>query len=200
MPRVSKKEKSTESARLSRDDWLDAAFEAVVEHGFDGARVLTLAGKLGVTRGSFYWHFKDHSELIEALIDRWHAAELATTHELARQASGSARSDLLGMLDTALARGIGDLKDMRFELALRGLGRRDVAVAKRLVEVDETRMEAFEAKFQLLTGDSARATELAVLFYLAITGGVQALSRPASSARHAEYIKSVIAKQLIAEK
>ena len=46
-------------SRLGRDDWLDAAFRAAVEHGFDGVRVLTLADTLQVTRGSFYWHFKD---------------------------------------------------------------------------------------------------------------------------------------------
>ena len=38
--------------RLGRDDWLDAAFAAVVEGGFDNVRVLVLADRLGVTRGS----------------------------------------------------------------------------------------------------------------------------------------------------
>ena len=47
----------TLASRLGRDDWLDAAFRAAVEHGFDGVRVLTLADTLQVTRGSFYWHF-----------------------------------------------------------------------------------------------------------------------------------------------
>lgn len=65
------------SSKLSRDDWLDAAFNAVVEGGFDGARVLVLADTLGVTRGSFYWHFADHADLISALQERWRQRELA---------------------------------------------------------------------------------------------------------------------------
>ena len=42
-----------ESSRLTREDWLNAAFQAVVKGGFAEARVLTLAEHLGVTRGSF---------------------------------------------------------------------------------------------------------------------------------------------------
>ena len=63
---------------------------------------------------------------------------------------------------------------MRFELALRGLGRRDPAVAKLLVEVDAARMALFESKFHRLTGDPKTAEELAVLFYLTIVGSNQA--------------------------
>ena len=56
--------KRSDAPRLTRDDWLDAAFNAVVEGGFDKAKVLMIAETLGVTRGSFYWHFADHADLI----------------------------------------------------------------------------------------------------------------------------------------
>ena len=74
MTAARKTRKPAESSRLSRDDWLDAAFQAVVEGGFDKVRVLGLAAALGVTRGSFYWHFVDHAELIAALLARWQQA------------------------------------------------------------------------------------------------------------------------------
>ena len=57
-----KTRKRSETPRLSSDDWLDAAFRAVVEGGFDNVRVLVIAETLGVTRGSFYWHFTDHAD------------------------------------------------------------------------------------------------------------------------------------------
>ena len=41
------------------------------EKGLDGVRVEPLARRLGVTKGSFYWHFKGRQELIEALVDYW---------------------------------------------------------------------------------------------------------------------------------
>ena len=197
MKRTAQEKNPPESARLSRDDWLDAAFDAVVEGGFDSVRVLLLADRLGVTRGSFYWHFKDHADLVDSLIRRWHQSEIETDRQLGEIRSDDPGADLMQILDVALARGSGDLKEMRFELALRGQGRRDPVVARYLVEVDDQRMELFETQFMRLTGEPQKATELAVLFYLAITGGVQALSRPSSTQRIAEYIKGVIADHVI---
>lgn len=197
MSTAKKTKQRTEAPRLGRDDWLDAAYLAVVEGGFDQVRVLTLADTLGVTRGSFYWHFSDHAELLQALLQRWQKREIDADLALQAETTDDPQADLMHLLDAALARGGADLKDMRFELALRGLGRREPAVAKMLVEVDEARMSLLESKFGRLIGDPQRATELAVLFYLAITGGIQALARPASNARVAAYIRGVIADHLI---
>ena len=65
------------------------------------------------------------------------------------------------------------------------------------VEVDQTRMRLFEDKFKRLTGDDKTAGELAVLFYLAIVGGYQALSRPSSPAQAKDYLKGIISNYLI---
>jgi AcrR family transcriptional regulator len=192
-----KRSRQVEAPRLSRDDWLDAAYEAVVEGGFDKVRVLAIADTLGVTRGSFYWHFTDHADLVKALLERWKQREIEADRSLQAETTDDPRADLVRLLDVALSRGGSDVKDMRFELALRGLGRRDADVAKLLVEVDEVRMALFESKFERLTADPKTATDMAVLFYLAITGGVQALARPASTARVAEYIRNLIAEHLI---
>lgn len=186
-------------ARLSRDDWLDAAFETVAESGFDSVRVLTLANLLGVTRGSFYWHFSDHAELIAALIERWRMREVST-HQRAETASPlEPKADLERMLEAALAHAGTEVKYLRFELALRGLGRRDPEVAKILIDVDRMRMRLFAAKFLRLTGDEKTAGELAALFYLAIVGGTHALARPANPERTKDYLQRIIAHYLIAQ-
>jgi len=189
--------KRGDAQRLGRDDWLDAAFDAVVDGGFDQLRVVALAQTLGVTRGSFYWHFADHADLVKVLLARWQQREIAEGLRIQAESSDDPQADLLRLLDLALARGGGDLKNLRFELALRGLGRRDSGVAQMLVEVDAARMALFEAKFLRLTRDVKSATDLAALFYLAVTGGFQALARPNSSARMADYIRGVIADHLI---
>jgi CubicO group peptidase (beta-lactamase class C family)/AcrR family transcriptional regulator len=59
------------SPRLSKDDWLKAARLALLHKGPDGVRVEPLAKELGVTKGSFYWHFKDRNHLLEALLREW---------------------------------------------------------------------------------------------------------------------------------
>jgi AcrR family transcriptional regulator len=190
-----------ETPYLGRDNWLDAAFDAVVEGGFDKVRVLVLADTLGVTRGSFYWHFSDHAELLAALLARWWQREIDEDLALRAQATADPQLDLLALLDQALSRHNDGLRRVRFELALRGLGRRDSAVAQMLAKVDAARLALFEAKFLRLTQDAQVATELATLFYLTISGSFQALARPASpaaAARVAGFIRGVIAHHLIA--
>lgn len=189
--------KRPEAQRLTRDDWLDAAYQAVVEGGFDNARVLTIADALGVTRGSFYWHFADRADLIAALLARWREREIESARRWESEATADARADLERLLEAALAHAGSGLENLRFELALRGLGRRDPAVAKMLVEADQLRLNMFQRKFERLTGDAATAAEYAALFYVAIVGSHQALSRPSSSTQQKEYLKRVISKYLI---
>lgn len=191
--------KPVEASRLTRDDWLDAAFAAVVEGGFDKARVLMIADALGVTRGSFYWHFTDHADLISSLLARWLERELELDRHWRSDATSTPdpRADLERLLEAALAHAGPDLENIRFELALRGLGRRDAAVAQMLVEVDQARMGLFVQKFQRLTGDPKKASELAALFYLAIVGSYQALSRPVNPPQVSEYLMGIIANYLI---
>ena len=59
------------SDSLTREDWISGAWDMLGERGMDGVRVEPLARRLGVTKGSFYWHFKDRGELLEALLNRW---------------------------------------------------------------------------------------------------------------------------------
>lgn len=185
------------AVRLNRDDWLDAAFAAAVENGFDGVRVLVLADTLRVTRGSFYWHFKDHAELIAALLERWRTAEAASNQRLQQPSSDDPVKDLEQLLDAALAHGGADLSNMRFELALRGLGRRDPAVAAMLLEVDQARMALFAGKFARITPDTKTAIDLAALFYLTIVGSFQALSRPQAAHPTKQYLTEIIGRYLI---
>lgn len=197
MKPANKTRKRSETPRLTRDDWLDAAFRAVVEGGFDNVRVLAIADNLGVTRGSFYWHFADHADLIAALLARWREREIESNRRLQSETMPDPQADLERLLETALAHAGADLENMRFELALRGLGRRDPAVAKMLVGVDQTRMNLFEHKFERLTGDATTAAGLAALFYLAIVGSHQALSRPSSPPQAKQFFKDIISTYLI---
>jgi AcrR family transcriptional regulator len=55
----------------SRLSWLNTGLEALAEHGPEGLRVMQIAKRLGVTKGSFYWHFKDLAEFQAAVLDEW---------------------------------------------------------------------------------------------------------------------------------
>lgn len=55
----------------SRDDWTRAAIGAFRNGGRDAVRVEVLAKELGVTKGSFYWHFRNRAELLETILAAW---------------------------------------------------------------------------------------------------------------------------------
>src|SRR5690606_13043756 len=57
--------------RLEATAWVDAGIEILVRESIEHVRVERLARELGVTKGSFYWHFKDREDLQAAILDRW---------------------------------------------------------------------------------------------------------------------------------
>jgi AcrR family transcriptional regulator len=185
------------AARLTRDDWLDAGFLAAVEGGLGAVRVLVLARALGVTRGSFYWHFSDHAELIAALIARWHRSELAALAASQAPNGLDPVARLLAVLDQTIALTELDRQNDRFEQALRSHAGKDAALAQLLEAVDRSRLQMLHAHYVRLTGDDDAALELSALLYLAIVGSHQALNRPAADVKMANYLKSIIAKRLV---
>ena len=60
-------------ARLSAIDWERGALEMIAEEGVAALAVEALARRLGVTKGSFYWHFKNREALLQAALNRWEA-------------------------------------------------------------------------------------------------------------------------------
>ena len=60
-----------ESTRLSAEDWELAALQMIADHGVGALAVEALARELGVTKGSFYWHFRTREALLNAAMERW---------------------------------------------------------------------------------------------------------------------------------
>ena len=60
-----------ERARLSAEDWEQGALELIAEQGVGALAVEALARRLGVTKGSFYWHFRNREALLQAALQRW---------------------------------------------------------------------------------------------------------------------------------
>jgi len=65
----------TERPRLTAADWEGAALDLIAEQGVAAVAVEPLARRLGVTKGSFYWHFANRDALLEATLRRWEHAD-----------------------------------------------------------------------------------------------------------------------------
>lgn len=63
--------KQRSAARLGRADWVGKARAALIEGGVAAVKIDVIAGQLGVTTGSFYWHFRDRQDLLAELLADW---------------------------------------------------------------------------------------------------------------------------------
>ena len=61
----------SDRTQLERFDWLSSALSIFISEGIDAVRITRLAENLGVTRGSFYWHFSNRNDLIDSLVEYW---------------------------------------------------------------------------------------------------------------------------------
>lgn len=73
--------KESASSRLSADDFVRAALDVMVDEGIGGVKIQRLCDRLGVTKGSFYWHFADLDAFLSEVARQWaeDGAQLAGT-------------------------------------------------------------------------------------------------------------------------
>jgi AcrR family transcriptional regulator len=128
--------------RLSREAWLGKGLEVLAEKGFEAVRVEGLARLLGVTKGSFYWHFKDRADLRHSLLDYWvESTTVSVMDEVgALPASPPERLERLARIITETGRA-------RFDLSFRMWALADAAVARVVRRVDERRLEFVRTLF-----------------------------------------------------
>ena len=68
-------ETALRNGRLSAEDWAREALDQIAEQGVASVAVEPLARRLGVTKGSFYWHFPSRDALLQAALSRWETVE-----------------------------------------------------------------------------------------------------------------------------
>lgn len=160
---------ASEKNQLTRDDWLDAAAGEIAAGGFSQLRVLTLAKKLGVTRGSFYWHFRDHEDLVVSFLDRWRDRRL---HELQywKPKGGDVETELREILELLLTDASRNIRRLQVELAVRDYARRHDYAAELVTQVDAARINQNCTLFGRLSRDPQHVRDLSLLLYVATIG------------------------------
>jgi AcrR family transcriptional regulator len=121
------------STSLHPSDWLAAAFSRLADQGVESVRVEVLARDLGVSKGSFYWHFRDRGDLLDRMLSHWESDELAWI-EADRAGVAAARWAQI-VAKTA------DPERIRREVALRGWARRDSQIAVRVAAIERKKAQ-----------------------------------------------------------
>ena len=135
--------------RTPREAWVAAALGALAGGGPEAIRVESLAARLGVSKGGFYWHFKDRSALLEEMLDSWEQTVVGDVIAQIESEPEAPRDKLRHLFE--LAASAPDL--LPVELALRDWSRRDEEVAARLRRVDDQRMEYMRSLFRSICAD-----------------------------------------------
>ena len=136
--------------------------------GIDGVRVEVLARHLGVTKGSFYAHFKDREELHEAILGYWRSRATLALIDRMNQIGTSARKRLERLIKVVIETKSRWGDDA--ELSIRLWARRDNRARETLSEVDQMRT-LYIANLLVEAGlgvDQARARALLVYSYMRV--------------------------------
>lgn len=154
------------AAQLGPEAWLAAAWEELARGGVDAVRVEPLAARLGVTKGSFYWHFRDRAALLDALLEDWERRATLGVIALVDGASESPRERLAELLRvTTKAPEAPDA-----ESAIRAWGAHDERVGARLARIDEQRERYVEDLLVAAGVRRSHARHRARALYLALIG------------------------------
>lgn len=158
----------TPRQQLDRSAWVDAALEVLADEGAEGVRVESLAKRLAVTKGSFYWHFKDRSDLLAALLTEWQDGRIRDIRKQTRADPGREREQLYHVIDVySSAR---NRKGIRIELAVRDWARRHAPAAAVVAEVDAIRLACARALFLACGVPPTEAASRSVLLYAYVFG------------------------------
>jgi AcrR family transcriptional regulator len=157
------------AAPLSREAWVKAASNLIAQEGVQAVAVEPLALALGVTKGSFYWHFQNRDELIQVALEAWEQDQSA---DVAARYGGIA--DPRRRLRVLLFAAFEDMENGLFFAALT-VSSRDPRVRPTLHRATERRLALGVEAFQALGLSEKEARERALLAYAAYTGYFQLL-------------------------
>ena len=131
--------------KVTRRDWLNMARDVLVNEGAGEVKILGLANRMGVSRSSFYWYFKDRADLQAALLDEWEARNTAQIVHHCQMPSANITEAVCNFfrcfVDTTKF-------DRGLDFAVREWSRRDVGIRTRVNEADQTRIAGVTASFE----------------------------------------------------
>ncbi|CAG9262978.1 TetR/AcrR family transcriptional regulator [Paraburkholderia caribensis] len=148
---------------LQKADWVKAGLTLFAKEGHEAISITTLANQLGVTKGSFYWHFASRDELLDAILQEWtlHATERVI--ELVERSASTPREKIRALALLGVRSSIEEFGGA-IELAVRNWARGNRKVRNIVAEVDRHRLAYLTELFKEAT-PSADAELMACLHY-----------------------------------
>lgn len=145
-------------------DWEEAALDAIASSGLGSLSIPNLARTLGVTKGSFYWHFSTLADLVTAAVSRWQDNDRMALDEIGRIADPSDRLRSLFVQAMEAERAHSLFLSLSISPSIK--------VAAILRKVSDRRIQLLIASYRELGLTVKQANHQALLAYSAYIGGL----------------------------
>jgi AcrR family transcriptional regulator len=170
--------------QLSATDWLDMGLKTLAKSGFTALKAEPLAKAMGVSRGSFYWHFADIGAYHAAILKHWR--EVAAERIIAGLEASSEHDDPLLLLLRRTFSG-----KLALENAVRTWATLDSRARAAVQATDRRRLNYVQTLFERSGLSPGVARSRAQIFYWAFLG--YALSdQPLPKARQREVLQELL--------
>jgi AcrR family transcriptional regulator len=166
--RVGRRKLASPRIQLDRGNWIENAIDVLAQDGVGGLRVEVLAKRCGVTKGSFYWHFKDRQDLLAAILEHWKEGRIRDIEKTTSVTPGKEREQLHFAIEVYGASR--NRKGMSIELAVRDWARHDPQAATVVEAVDLYRLECTRKLFVAAGMSDAEAKSRSLLLYACVFG------------------------------
>jgi len=152
--------------RMSRTDWVRAGLSALSEAGVGEVRIERLAQRLGITKGSFYWHFKRRDDLLLSIISEWERVQTSAVIDAVEATGGAPLAKLRNL--SLLVAGF----DVKLETAMRQWAASDSRARQSVQRIDRSRLEHIQSVIASAGVPKDQAKLRARLIYFAFIGEV----------------------------
>ena len=149
---------------LTKEDWVNAGWLLMTSKGVEGVKVEVLARQLEVSKGSFYWHFKNRNELLEAILQRWEERTMFLIQESQKTTNPKERLVKLFTLISQVC------QEPDPEPAIFLWANKDPQVKQRVHHLENKRVDYLSKLFEDYGFDAIAARNRAEVAYLAIMG------------------------------
>lgn len=150
--------------KLNKQTWLNAGLQMLAAEGAEGLRIMSIAQQLGVTKGSFYWHFKNLEEYQSALLKEWEQRHTQQIMDYIEGKGGDALTKLRNLMSVTVS------ADARLAQAIRSWANINPKVKQALARVDRARLVYLVGLLADFGWPDEKAETLARWSYCALIG------------------------------
>lgn len=165
------KDNSKKVIKNSKLDWLEFALAMLIKKGPDILKITPLCDLKGVTKGSFYHHFNNRTEFVDALMTHWY--EKMTMDFIQQANTETTPLERLNKLDQVIAS-----QNIEAEMHIRAWALKEKSIAIHLAKIDQQRQDYLAQCYTELGLPKEEAQDIALMAYANFLGMQQIHPRP----------------------